>query len=1186
MALIPTTNASGLSQSLSPQALGTLGNSQIYDLFGNSKVGGYLEPDNGNRTEHPTLGQIILNNGQIRELEIYHIFVNGLQKNVELPDLYKWQVHDLFPLTNGLLRRTSTQLIFDQAMLDDVPPEGVVRMISSTETKKTRGSERKGLGMMLENDHMNSPEGITFFFASLKTIIQAVLNSLATDVIKELMLCKKAEEAERSRQSTFPINYTKLLQEEISRYGAISHGSMRLSCMIEDAKKNMRIVPDTLVCPSGGTLFLNYTAPAHSDAYRNIAEAIGGKHTFMSPTPTSYPSGKPITTINGLQVFENEVTMPAPNPNSGVASNYQLMNRLTSVGEYYPMTGCHTAKETLSDFSSSSRDIAVYNENNDSFDKIYFVEALNKCHVFTDEGYEDEIHDLCDTYNQKPDIKFFKTVQSKNIDNVQEEDLIPDLEDRPFMLATFDRNSVWKPARYFGELGSYAITQQHIKATSTTVMNTFKMPLETMNRHLSTLKYYIKRLDDFPLATNQLDILLDLHLYRASVDPSEKMEFKVQFDYQLVTIPPIFFNTVSAFDYYVSHRTEFKNLYDGTRGGTDSSGKTTPAYNVHSLWRTLDENVESWKDCLYQLSLCISNVLPESELISTLSSPVYSEPDIVNSLFFCSVLGHRAPIYASDESSVSTEIKWKSGGTTKRVADARLISGEAPFDILLAEMINKQILDKDGASFTALCLAILSSTDPSKSISGLTSLLTREDQASKKVLVSLKNELLSAHPKFEIISILASQSDEVIKPPASGAANKITEVSIKEGDNANTGQLFVTQLLLSDAVSKVIDGVSIIGKLAIGDPATRFKTPTDFSDIKNDRFKPYRVNIQSGIHSFGKFTENLSGTKKADSTNIGKRSSQGLFESYGSISSQKRLRISDTKRGLILSERAAIDNEMFDWRWRQTYNLSNHVLAICMQAVLTTAINKKTFTFMADNDIFIPLGVNLWRLGISHEMGTFTVMKRGAETGISIFCNAHWGWSFNNGVKNYLGSLTLWTAVDVLKPENISHLHDIWFQGYTGGHNTRWITGQSDLRDFGLDRPSLIATLVPLHEKLDKPLSFSGLPPAELNMNLDNPKDFMWSGWKYYENVYKIGEVVTESRPNPNTNFYEMSDRFNDIACLGFHLKFNPNTKLFDIPVESRGHLKPGGVYQGAAKVMAGRDCYFQPVHVANYRIC
>ncbi len=51
-------------------------------------------------------------------------------------------------------------------------------------------------------------------------------------------------------------------------------------------------------------------------------------------------------------------------------------------------------------------------------------------------------------------------------------------------------------------------------------------------------------------------------------------------------------------------------------------------------------------------------------------------------------------------------------------------------------------------------------------------------------------------------------------------------------------------------------------------------------------------------------------------------------------------------------------------------------------------------------------------------------------------------------------------------------------------------------------------------------------------------------------------------------------------------IKYNSNTKLFDIAVESKGHLKQGGVYPGAAPVMNGKDCYFQPLPVTSYRVC
>jgi len=209
-------------------------------------------------------------------------------------------------------------------------------------------------------------------------------------------------------------------------------------------------------------------------------------------------------------------------------------------------------------------------------------------------------------------------------------------------------------------------------------------------------------------------------------------------------------------------------------------------------------------------------------------------------------------------------------------------------------------------------------------------------------------------------------------------------------------------------------------------------------------------------------------------------------------------------------------------------------------------------------------------------MGSFVAMKAGITTGLTVLDTAHFAMTYDGVKKVYLGNLTVHQATDVTTPENIYIIQDVIFMGYKGGHNTKFISGPNDMGR-GRDRPSIISTIVPVSEHPRAgPISFPGLVPNDLNIAIDSPQKFRWSGADFYDRIWGYKEKVLRALPSDKSTFYDTQDIPSHLASAGHYFTWNETDKRFNVLHPSQSHLKQGSVYPGAAAVYEGKAVTFR----------
>lgn len=188
--------------------------------------------------------------------------------------------------------------------------------------------------------------------------------------------------------------------------------------------------------------------------------------------------------------------------------------------------------------------------------------------------------------------------------------------------------------------------------------------------------------------------------------------------------------------------------------------------------------------------------------------------------------------------------------------------------------------------------------------------------------------------------------------------------------------------------------------------------------------------------------------------------------------------------------------------------------------------------------------------------------------------------------KMIFGNFTFYSKASVWQERNVEILNNIKSEGYAGGNNSRFITSPKDCDLPGRDRPSLIATALPITED-DYPriMSFTGeLPIPDYNDTIDGRQKMHYSSADYYDSIYHFGNMV-KGRDIGNDNYFDVQDRMNVVALQGLQFNYNTSTCMFDKVIECKGHRKANGSGRGCADVWNGIAKYFTPQDYASYRL-
>lgn len=285
-------------------------------------------------------------------------------------------------------------------------------------------------------------------------------------------------------------------------------------------------------------------------------------------------------------------------------------------------------------------------------------------------------------------------------------------------------------------------------------------------------------------------------------------------------------------------------------------------------------------------------------------------------------------------------------------------------------------------------------------------------------------------------------------------------------------------------------------------------------------------------------------------------------------------------------EYAKLFTDIFKMRYNHASKITNNVLRAAVITVLMTPVNRDQFNRMIDNNVHLPINVLIWRLFIEHNMSSAIMMKGGLETGSNLFGHSNFVTGNDVVTKVIYGNFTFNSKAVVWRNKNVAIIENIRSMGYVGGNNTIFMTGSKDVDDQGKNRPSMIATALPITEDdFPRAMSFTGehwIP--DLNESIDGKQKIHYSSARYYDSIYNISERMN-GYDLASQKFFDGADRMNVVAMQGLQFSYNPKTDLYDIVTECKGHRKRNGSGVGCADVWNGATKFFRQQDWSSYRL-
>jgi hypothetical protein len=266
-------------------------------------------------------------------------------------------------------------------------------------------------------------------------------------------------------------------------------------------------------------------------------------------------------------------------------------------------------------------------------------------------------------------------------------------------------------------------------------------------------------------------------------------------------------------------------------------------------------------------------------------------------------------------------------------------------------------------------------------------------------------------------------------------------------------------------------------------------------------------------------------------------------------------------------------NNIFAKRFLEANRIGDELLRLTAVCCLFMPNNGPDWDHAIKNNVAVPISLILWRIGITHDMSTYVLLKAGPETGANFYGHSNFSIGSDVQTKMIMANFTFHSKCIVYNPRNIQLMEDMKPERYRGGMNTLYIRGERDFEDRTRDRRSIIVTVVGAAEtNFAKVLSFTGkLPTASYNRAIDGPKKQSYSTASYYDGIiFKIGERISE-RTIAKEVYSSGANRINSIAFPGTMVSFDPTCGKISKWSFGTGHRGKNGSLPGAAAAWDGK---------------
>ncbi len=252
------------------------------------------------------------------------------------------------------------------------------------------------------------------------------------------------------------------------------------------------------------------------------------------------------------------------------------------------------------------------------------------------------------------------------------------------------------------------------------------------------------------------------------------------------------------------------------------------------------------------------------------------------------------------------------------------------------------------------------------------------------------------------------------------------------------------------------------------------------------------------------------------------------------------------------------ETDEFVWKVQQINNMAVPIdIKALMFYILHLKLTRETFLWLCDNNIPVPMGLNVFRPWIITKTSSFLVMQGGWPLGFTAMGEADTMFGDDVAIKAHDMHFTFTSASVVKQPRAICWVDDAWVMEVHSGGNTK-VMSESFITQFqGVQyRPSKI-------KDSERPSIFA-LFTTYRNDNIGDLIDCRGSFGASDVKANRRHFVTTKSNLAMfNFNMHETVQHpfhFNDTdtntVCFQGHQKcYNPVTKAMDRVVLGRGHF-------------------------------
>lgn len=262
--------------------------------------------------------------------------------------------------------------IFHRHLLDRVPEEMTVKLTTSTKDSRVAYMVRYGLGFLLEHGFFNTIQGIEQYKRNIKQIKYATIETACFNVLWEIMSCERYGSdsfIQTMREQVSVRQLRQVIKEEVHNYARLVKGKNAWASMMTHASKQLQ---------KRGVNGARYVVIAQGG--RALVSRLPENSEFLS---SGRPTGlRDVIGDSGWNVRESRGFVTGER-----TEDFDPLIRPKSVGEFVHMGYLDHIRDRGAAFTTESQNVQVYNEDEDDYAIIRFMDALEKTGLWSDKSH-------------------------------------------------------------------------------------------------------------------------------------------------------------------------------------------------------------------------------------------------------------------------------------------------------------------------------------------------------------------------------------------------------------------------------------------------------------------------------------------------------------------------------------------------------------------------------------------------------------------------------------------------------------------------------------------------------------------------------------------------------------------------------------------------------------------------------